>query len=219
MDRNSIIVLVVCFVLLMLWYPLVVNKLYPPKALPRGTNAPSATVTGTNQVPVANAPVLAEATTNAPRVEVNTNVPEDLLVISNENARYTFTSHGGGLKLIELVKYPETVSLRDDKSNLRRIASRRSTISHRRPRWPFLTEKRFRVTEFLSCRKQMIARFEPRNAREWFDHRKGLPVEHELPRGGDCEAGKPFRPDIDATATGMDCGRDADGTARCTVPP
>jgi YidC/Oxa1 family membrane protein insertase len=112
MDRNSIIVLVICFVLLMLWYPLVVNKLYPPKALPRGTNAPSATVTGTNQVAVTNAPVLAEAATNAPRVVLNTNVPEDLVVISNENARYTFTSHGGGLKLVELVKYPETVSTR-----------------------------------------------------------------------------------------------------------
>lgn len=112
MDRNSIIVLVICFVLLMLWYPLVVNKLYPPKPLPRGTNAPSATVTGTNQVAATNAPVLAEATTNAPRVTLNTNVPEDLLVISNENARYTFTSHGGGLKLVELAKYPETVSAR-----------------------------------------------------------------------------------------------------------
>ena len=113
MDRNSIIVLVVCFVLLMLWYPLVVNKLYPPKPMPRGTNAPAATVTGTNQVgTVTNVPVLAEAPTNAPRVAVNTNVPEDLLTLSNENARYTFTSHGGGLKLIELVKYPESVSAR-----------------------------------------------------------------------------------------------------------
>jgi len=112
MDRNSIIVLVVCFVLLMLWYPLVVNKLYPPKPLPRGTNAPSATVTGTNQMAATNAPVLAEATTNAPRITLNTNVPEDLVVISNENARYTFTSHGGGLKLVELAKYPETVSAR-----------------------------------------------------------------------------------------------------------
>src|SRR5437660_8592727 len=104
MDRTSIIVLVVCFVLLMLWYPLVVNKLYPPKPIPRGTNAPT-TVTGTNQVGVnTNVPVLAEAPTNAPRVALNTNVPEDLLVITNEIARYTFTSHGGGLKLIELLR-------------------------------------------------------------------------------------------------------------------
>jgi YidC/Oxa1 family membrane protein insertase len=113
MDRTSIIVLVVCFVLLMLWYPLVVNKIYPSKPLPRGTNAPSTTVTGTNQVgTVTNPPVLAEAPTNAPRVALNTNLPEDLLVITNENAIYTFTSHGGGLKLIELLRYPETVSTR-----------------------------------------------------------------------------------------------------------
>ncbi len=33
MDRKSIIALVVCFIVLVLWYPLVVNKLYPPKTL------------------------------------------------------------------------------------------------------------------------------------------------------------------------------------------
>src|ERR1043165_8026660 len=111
MDRNSIIILVVCFILLMLWYPLVVNKLYPSKPVPRGTNAPVTTVTATNQAaPTTNPPVLAEAPTNAPRVAINTNVAEELVVVTNENARYTFTSHGGGLKLVELVKYPETVS-------------------------------------------------------------------------------------------------------------
>jgi YidC/Oxa1 family membrane protein insertase len=116
MDRNSIIVLVVCFVLLMLWYPLVVNKLYPPKPMPRGTNAPATMVTGTNQGGmVTNVPVLAEAPTNAPRVILNTNVPEEFVMITNENARYTFTSHGGGLKLVELLKYPETVSTRRQK--------------------------------------------------------------------------------------------------------
>jgi YidC/Oxa1 family membrane protein insertase len=57
-------------------------------------------------------PVLAEAPTNAPRIAFNTNIPEEFVVITNENARYTFTSHGGGLKLIELLKYPETVSTR-----------------------------------------------------------------------------------------------------------
>jgi YidC/Oxa1 family membrane protein insertase len=42
-------------------------------------------------------------------------VPEELLVLTNDNARYTFTSHGGGLKLIELVRYPESVSTRREK--------------------------------------------------------------------------------------------------------
>jgi|ERR1051326_643583 YidC/Oxa1 family membrane protein insertase len=109
MDRTSIIVLIVCFILLMLWYPLVVNKLYPPKPLPpRSTNAPPASLAITNQSTTSTNPPIAESPT--PAVAINTNVPEQLEVITNENARYTFTSHGGGLKLVELVKYPETVS-------------------------------------------------------------------------------------------------------------
>src|SRR5215475_6674510 len=103
MDRNSIIVLVVCFILLLLWYPLVVNKLYPPKPVPPGaTNAPS-TFTATNQPaappPTSPAPP-APAQITSPRPVANTNVPEELVVVTNNNSRYTFTSHGGGLKLI-----------------------------------------------------------------------------------------------------------------------
>ncbi|HVU08592.1 MAG TPA: membrane protein insertase YidC [Verrucomicrobiae bacterium] len=37
---------------------------------------------------------------------------ENLIVVSNSVARYTFTSRGGGLKLVELLKFPETISLR-----------------------------------------------------------------------------------------------------------
>jgi YidC/Oxa1 family membrane protein insertase len=111
MDRNSIIVLVVCFILLMLWYPLV-NKIYPPKPLPpRATNAYStalsSTNTGTNiQAP----PVVAEEPATAPQPVVTANVPEELLTVANSNARYTFTSYGGGLKLVELLDYTEIVT-------------------------------------------------------------------------------------------------------------
>ena len=42
----------------------------------------------------------------------DTNTPEELLVITNARARYTFTSRGGGLKSVELLDYPETVSPR-----------------------------------------------------------------------------------------------------------
>src|SRR5512133_356335 len=101
MDRKSIIVLVVCFIVLMLWYPLVVNKLYPPKPLaPGSTNAPSATLTTTNPpgaVPVA--PVTPEVpVATVPRPVASTNVQETTLEVTNSNGRYTFTSHGGGLK-------------------------------------------------------------------------------------------------------------------------
>ncbi len=114
MDRKSILILVVCFVALMLWYPLI-NKLYPPKPLPAGpTNAAPATITAANQAPITSAPpAIAEAPVIAPKPIANTNVLEEL--VTNENARYNFTTHGGGLKLIELLKYPETVSTRREK--------------------------------------------------------------------------------------------------------
>src|SRR5439155_14055897 len=101
---------------LMLWYPLI-NKLYPPKPLPAGvTNAAPATITATNQAPITSAPpVIAESPVTAPKAIFNTNVQEELVILTNENARYTFTTHGGGLKLIELLKYPETVSTRREK--------------------------------------------------------------------------------------------------------
>src|SRR5438552_16028319 len=117
MDRKSILILVVCFALLMLWYPLV-NKLYPRKPLPvTGTNAAPAALSATNApTGASNAqPVLAESPSVAPKPFVSTNVPEELFFVTNENARYTCTTHGGGLKLIELLKYPETVSTRREK--------------------------------------------------------------------------------------------------------
>jgi YidC/Oxa1 family membrane protein insertase len=49
---------------------------------------------------------------------VNTNVPEDLVELTNENARYTFTSHGGGLKRVELLHYPETIANRPQTNRL-----------------------------------------------------------------------------------------------------
>src|SRR5882724_5305705 len=114
MDRTSIIVVIVCFVLIMLWSFVLMPKLYPVKPLPPGaTNALTAAVTATNEVatPPVQPPSL-EAMPATSTLTANTNVPEDLVEVTNENARYTFTSRGGGLKLVELVHYPETVSTR-----------------------------------------------------------------------------------------------------------
>jgi YidC/Oxa1 family membrane protein insertase len=111
MDRKTIIILVVCFILLMLWYPLVVNKLYPPKPLPpRATNAPPALMATTNEpAPSPTAPAALEEPAAALKPMVTANAPEELVEVANDNARYTFTSHGGGLKRVELIHYPETV--------------------------------------------------------------------------------------------------------------
>ena len=117
MDRKSVIVLIVCGVLFMLWAQLT-PRLYPPQpvtrtnVLARATNA----VTGGTNVPV---PLEAAAT--KPFIPPAPGAPEELLVLTNDVARYTFTSHGGGLKLIELLKYPESVS----------CAGKRSTAANR----------------------------------------------------------------------------------------
>ena len=69
MDRKSIIALVVCFIVLMLWYPLV-NKIYPPKPLPPGaTNAYAASLSSSSTNQVASpqaAPPAAQAPAPAP---------------------------------------------------------------------------------------------------------------------------------------------------------
>jgi len=117
MDRKSILILVVCFILLMLWHPLV-NKLYPPKPLPPGaTNAVQSPLAPTNPAEAAPSapPVISEAPAPAPRAWAAATEPERLLILTNNDARYTFTSHGGGLKQVELIHYPETVSSRRTK--------------------------------------------------------------------------------------------------------
>jgi YidC/Oxa1 family membrane protein insertase len=118
MDRTSIIVLVVCFLLLVLWYPFL-NKVYPPKPMPAGMTNRTASVTGTNQATSPGPGAGSNATAPSPAITpeaadivTNTNTPEELLVVSNAYAHYTFSSYGGGLKDVDLLQYPETVSRR-----------------------------------------------------------------------------------------------------------
>lgn len=125
MDRKSVFILAICFLLLFSW-PLLVNKIYPPKPLPpRPTNAPPATLTLTNApAATASAPALVEAPLAAPRIAYDSNAPEQVLEFTNAHAHYAFTSHGGGLKLVELLQYPETVSRhRTKKGETGRVAS------------------------------------------------------------------------------------------------
>jgi len=113
MDRKSILVLVVCFALLMLWFPLV-NKLYPPLPPSSSTNAVAGATfpapAGSNQPALPTTTAISSPPPGAPpQLPVRTDAPEELLVATNDNARYTFTSHGGGLKLVELIHYPESI--------------------------------------------------------------------------------------------------------------
>jgi YidC/Oxa1 family membrane protein insertase len=114
MDRKSILVIAICFIVLISWYPLL-NKIWPPKPLPRtATNAVATTYSATNatlrSAPAAPAALPeAGAPAPAPAPAFDTNQPEQFLEITNANAHYTFTSFGGGLKQVELLHYAETV--------------------------------------------------------------------------------------------------------------
>lgn len=120
MDRKSIVVLVACFVLMMLWAPLV-NWIYPPVPAPSGTNRVAVV---TNRLGAASNTVASTspAGTNRNAVITNPSAPtaawvkpageEQLVTVENADAVYTFTSHGGGLKKVELKAYPDTVGCR-----------------------------------------------------------------------------------------------------------
>ena len=109
MDRKSIIVLVFCFVLLLLWSTVIVPSLYPPKPLPPGATNAVATATTLETTNAVNRSSTGNALLPPSPVMTNVNEPERLLSCTNAEAIYTFTSYGGGLKDVELIHYPETV--------------------------------------------------------------------------------------------------------------
>ena len=113
MDRKSIFIAIACLVLLMVWSNLV-NKIYPPKPLPPGdTNAvATAAATVTNQAAATTStspPTVTSTNLTAPKALPVFHGEEQTITLVNTNARFTFTSAGGGLKTIELLSFPETV--------------------------------------------------------------------------------------------------------------
>ncbi len=128
MDRKSIIILILCFVAFFSWHWLV-NRIYPPKILPpESTNALSEEFAGTNK---AAPPELLPGSTNAAPSQTRTTarattpkptVPEELIEVANQDAHYTFSSYGGGLKQVELLKYPEMVR-RQRRGQTNRVAT------------------------------------------------------------------------------------------------
>ena len=113
MDRTGIIVVSLCVILMGVWF--VAEQKYASQLArsPAGTNAPV-----TVQTPnAAAAPGIAPTTPTPasavpPGYRFDTNVSEQIIVLTNAHARYTFTSRGGGLKSVELLDYPETISAR-----------------------------------------------------------------------------------------------------------
>jgi YidC/Oxa1 family membrane protein insertase len=121
MDRKTVIIVLVC-IGLFLGLNKLIDRFYPPVTVSRPVATNAVPVTQTVTVTNAQGGVVQIITTNLPAVPTasasgqfiaETNTPEELLVVTNENARYTFTTHGGGLKLIELVGTSTRQELRD----------------------------------------------------------------------------------------------------------
>jgi YidC/Oxa1 family membrane protein insertase len=113
MDRTGIIIVSICVVLLIAW---VVET---EKQAVRWQQQ-QAQFAATNKIVSAQTTISSPpaATTIAASDSIfDTNIPEQMIVLTNAHARYTFTSRGGGLKLVELIDYPETVSARWKKQN------------------------------------------------------------------------------------------------------
>ena len=117
MDRKSLIIMVVSLAFLAAWFP-ITNKLFPP--IPAPVRATNSVARVTNQMggSTNSAPVLREASLGTNRVEsAMTNLPpreEQIITVENENARYFFTSLGGGLKRVELKKFLADVGCKKD---------------------------------------------------------------------------------------------------------
>src|SRR5262245_46681494 len=110
MDRKSLIILLVSFLVLVTWIPLT-NKIFPPKPAPiRPTNIVSnaGKQLGTNRVESQ----ISALTNRLEGAAPSTNLPpreERTATVETDDARYIFSSIGGGLKLIELKHFPAAV--------------------------------------------------------------------------------------------------------------
>ena len=128
MDRKSFAAIALCLGLIFLWQGVIVPKYLTPER-PPVTTQPSPAATDGAVEPSTTAPATQPAVSSAatvptigpdtaPQLTIAASADEEFIVITNTNARYTFTSFGGGLKSVELFQYPETVSRRNKKNPL-----------------------------------------------------------------------------------------------------
>src|ERR1019366_6660352 len=116
MDKTGIIIVSICGALLVLWF--IQTQKQEARWQQQKAEFDRTNVVSTAQTPASPATV---STTTATATQIfdipQSGDPENLITISNADACYTFTSRGGGLKSVELLKYPETVSARWKKSS------------------------------------------------------------------------------------------------------
>jgi YidC/Oxa1 family membrane protein insertase len=106
MDRTGIIVITICAILLGVWF--YESNRYESYVAQQ--KAAQEKIIAAQQSPATVSTVPGKTAT--PGFSFSTNVSERTITLTNKLARYTFTSRGGGIKSVELVGYPETISPR-----------------------------------------------------------------------------------------------------------
>jgi YidC/Oxa1 family membrane protein insertase len=128
MDRKSVIVLFICGLLFALWMVLT-PRLYPPLPPGNPTNTVAAVTNAVTPATEASTPPVASpvgtGTNQVASLIPAPGAPEETLLMTNGATRYTFTSQGGGLKLVEFdeKKYPESVARSSQKLGTNRPAA------------------------------------------------------------------------------------------------
>ena len=107
MDRTGIIVVTICAILFIAWF--VEEQKYQSHLPPP---QPATNMVAATQTQAASSTATSAAPVATPWFGPATNAPEKLIVITNVDAHYTFTSRGGGLQSVKLTKYPDSTSLR-----------------------------------------------------------------------------------------------------------
>ncbi len=105
MDRKTMLVVLGCLVAMIGWQALI-NQIYPPK--PKAIKV-AAAVAGTNAVPQAPAETPAvqpsEPVKESAVAPEEPRTPEQTVTLSNEFVRMEFTTWGGGVRWVELLKH------------------------------------------------------------------------------------------------------------------
>ena len=111
MDRKSLIVLGLSLALLLGWVPLT-HKIWGPPPAPTNTVSEASVTTSNGEPATVTTTTTTTSTSTATAAStllVAPNTPEETLTLVAEDIQYIFTSHGGGVKLVELTKYPHSV--------------------------------------------------------------------------------------------------------------
>jgi YidC/Oxa1 family membrane protein insertase len=105
MDRKTMLVVLGCLVALIGWQALI-NHIYPPR--PKALKV-AAALAGTNAVPQAatesQVEKPAEAVKETAIAPEQPSLPEQIVTLSNEFVRLEFTTWGGGVRSVELLKH------------------------------------------------------------------------------------------------------------------